>query len=144
MRLGDRENAECRLLRAQAQLLRNGLAHHFTCKADIEATPPAQEVARIEAARQQIAVGHSGRLATLAIAGGARHGAGAARANPEGRIVIRPSLRPPMTSGSTHSGMPTSVSAASRGLVATSIARLPTPHPTPPTDPHTAQPTPPP
>src|SRR3546814_19476009 len=89
MRLGDRENAECRLLRAQAQLLRNGLAHHFTCKADIEATPPAQEVARIEAARQQIAVGHSGRLATLAIAGGARHGAGAARANPEGRSEER-------------------------------------------------------
>src|SRR3546814_19524485 len=52
MRLGDRDNAECRLLRAQAQWLRNGLAHHFTCKADIEATPPAQEVARIEAARQ--------------------------------------------------------------------------------------------
>src|SRR3546814_8602312 len=46
MRLGDRDNAECRLLRAQAQWLRNGLAHHFTCKADIEATPPAQEVAR--------------------------------------------------------------------------------------------------
>src|SRR3546814_7837163 len=48
MRLGDRDNAECRLLRAQAQWLRNGLAHHFTCKADIEATPPAQEVARID------------------------------------------------------------------------------------------------
>src|SRR3546814_12772575 len=53
MRLGDRDNAECRLLRAQAQWLRNGLAHHFTCKADIEATPPAQEEDRIEAARQQ-------------------------------------------------------------------------------------------
>src|SRR3546814_7232356 len=49
MRHGDRANAECRILRAPAHWLLNGLAHHFTCMADIEAMPPAPEVARIEA-----------------------------------------------------------------------------------------------